>query len=150
MTMTPIVGTELVNPKAGTKTVFTATAESTRGDYVEVLASYPPHSDPPPLHLHPKQEETFFVVSGQFDVVRGDETFSVKEGDEFTVPAGTPHKMWASGDDVGQLRWRTAPALRTGEMFCSLWEVARDADWSPDVLKLLEVIGDHADEFCLC
>jgi mannose-6-phosphate isomerase-like protein (cupin superfamily) len=148
--VTPIVGTELVNPKAGTRTVFTATAESTAGAYVEVVATYPPHSDPPPLHLHPAQEELFTVLAGQLDVVRGEESFAVKAGDEFTVPAGVAHKMWASSDDGAELRWRTTPALRTGEMFCELWEVARDADWSPDVMQLFGVIVNHSDEFCLC
>jgi mannose-6-phosphate isomerase-like protein (cupin superfamily) len=150
MTMTPVVGTELVNPKTGTRTVFTATAEPTGGAYVEVEATYPPHGNRPPLHLHPSQVEDFTVLSGQVDVVRGDETFTVKEGDAFTVPAGTPHQMWSSGDDGAVMRWRTTPALRTGEMFCSLWEAARDADWSPDPLRLLEVLGDHTAEFCLC
>ena len=61
--MTPDVGTELVNPKAGTKTVFTATASSTGGEYVEIEATYPPNSQPPPKHLHPSQTEHFTVCS---------------------------------------------------------------------------------------
>src|SRR4051794_28020903 len=150
MAITPEVGTELVNPKAGTRTVFTATAETTAGAYVEVEATYPAHGSKPPLHLHPSQVEHFTVLSGQLDVVRGDETFTVKEGDEFSVPAGTPHQMWSSGDDGAVTRWRTTPALRTGEMFCELWEVARDGDWSPDPMRMFEVIINHPDEFCLC
>jgi mannose-6-phosphate isomerase-like protein (cupin superfamily) len=148
--VTPEIGTELVNPKAGTRTVFTATAESTDGAYVEIEATYPPHSSKPPLHLHPAQVEDFTVLSGQLDVIRGDESFTVKEGDSFSVPAGTPHQMWASGDDGAVMRWRTTPALRTGEMFCELWAVARDSDWSPDPMALFEVISRHGDEFCLC
>src|SRR3954454_17302201 len=99
MPITPEVGTELVNPEAGTRTVFTATAESTGGAYVEVEATYPAHSAKPPLHLHPSQMEDFAVISGQLDVIRGDESFTVKQGDEFSVPAGTAHQMWCSGDE---------------------------------------------------
>ena len=47
MTMAPEVGTELVNPKAGTRTLFTATAQSTGGAYVEVEATYPAHGQKP-------------------------------------------------------------------------------------------------------
>jgi mannose-6-phosphate isomerase-like protein (cupin superfamily) len=148
--MTPEVGTELVNPKAGTCTRFLATAQSTDGAYVEVEATYPPHSAKPPLHLHPSQDESFTVLSGQLDVVRGDEEFTVKAGDAFDVPRGTPHQMWASGDDGAVLLWRVTPAQRTGEMFCALWEVARDGDWQPDPMKLFEVITTHGEEFQLC
>jgi mannose-6-phosphate isomerase-like protein (cupin superfamily) len=150
MSMTPSIGTELANPKAGTRTVFTATAESTGGAYVEVEATYPPKGSKPPLHLHPSQEELFTVLTGQMDVIRGDESFTVKAGDEFTVPAGTPHQMWPSGDEGAVMRWRTTPALKTGEMFCELWEAARDSDWTPDPMRLFEVISAHPDEFCLC
>ena len=147
--MTPDIGTELINPKAGTKTVFTATAATTDGDYVEIEATYPPNSAPPPLHLHPSQDETFTILAGSLTGVCGDEEFTVSAGDVLQIPRGTPHKMQALGDGA-VLRWRTAPALRTGEMFCALWEVARDNDWEPNPLQLFEVISGFGDEFCLC
>ena len=147
--MTPDVGTELVNPQAGTKTVFTATAASTDGDYVEIEATYPPNSAPPPLHMHPSQDETFTVLSGSLSGVCGDEEFTVKAGDVLEVKRGVPHKMAADGDGA-VFTWRTSPALRTGEMYCAMWEVARDNDWSPNPLQLFEVISGYGDEFCLC
>ena len=148
--MTPHVGSELVNPVAGTRTVFTATAESTGGAYVEIEATYPPHSSPPPLHLHPSQDEDFTVLSGQVTVVRGDETFTATAGEDFRVDRGTPHQLWNHGDDGTVLRWRTTPALQTGEMFCALWEVARENGWSPGPLELFAVIEQYDAEFCLC
>ncbi len=147
--MTPEVGTELVNPKAGTKIVFTATAESTGGEYVEIEATYPPDSSKPPRHLHPSQTEKFTILSGGLTVLRGEDTFEVAEGAAFSVPPGTPHQMWA-GAGGAVFRWRTTPSLRTGEMFCALWEAARDNDWAPGPLQLFEVISEYGDEFCLC
>ena len=147
--MTPEVGTELINPSAGTKTVFTATSTSTDGDYVEIEASYPPNSTPPPLHMHPSQDETFTVLAGSLTGLCGDEEFTISAGDVLEIPRGTPHKMNATGDGA-VFRWRTAPALRTGEMYCAMWEVARDNDWSPNPLQLFEVISGYGDEFCLC
>lgn len=147
--MTPEVGTELVNPKAGTTMVFTATAASTGGDHVEVEATYPPTSSKPPRHLHPSQREDFTVLAGSLTVVRGEETFTVTAGDEFSVEPGTPHQMWAD-DDGATFRWRTSPALRTGEFFCALWEAARDHGWEPGPLDLFAVVTDYAAEFCLC
>jgi mannose-6-phosphate isomerase-like protein (cupin superfamily) len=147
--MQPDVGTELINPKAGTKTVFTATAESTDGEYVEIEMTYPPNNAPPPLHMHPSQDETFTVLAGSMIGVRGEEDFTIAVGDILEVPRSTPHKMNATGDGA-VVRWRTAPAMRTGEMFCALWEVARDNDWEPDPMQLFEVISRFGDEFCLC
>jgi quercetin dioxygenase-like cupin family protein len=146
--MTPEVGTELVNPVAGTKTVFTATADSTGGDHVEVEATYPPNSPKPPAHLHPGQTERFTVLAGSLEVQRGAEEFTAAAGDEFTVEPGVAHRMWA-GDDGAVFRWRTFPALRTGEMNCALWECARDHDWKPTGLQLFEVMTGYADEFLL-
>ena len=147
--VTPDVGTELINPQAGTKTVFTATAASTDGEFVEIEATYPPNSSPPPLHHHPSQDETFTVLAGSLTGVSGDEEFTISVGDVLEIPRGTCHKMQATGDGA-VVRWRTAPALRTGEMFCALWEVARDNDWEPNPLQLFEVISGFGDEFCLC
>jgi quercetin dioxygenase-like cupin family protein len=145
----PAVGLELVNPVAGTRTVFTATAESTGGDYVEIEMTYPPNSSPPPRHLHPSQDEHFTVLDGAMHATVGDDSRQISTGDVLEVPAGTPHQR--SATDAGAvLRWRTTPALRTGEMFCALWEAARDNDWSPDLMQLFEVIQRFDAEFCLC
>jgi quercetin dioxygenase-like cupin family protein len=145
----PEVGLELANPVAGTRTVFVATAEFTNGEYVEIEMTYPPNSPPPPRHLHPSQDEQFTVLSGGMNATVGDVDHVLGVGDELRVTAGTPHLMGA-GADGAVLRWRTSPALRTGEMFCALWEVARDNDWQPDLMQLFEVITQFGDEFCLC
>ena len=147
--MTPEVGLQLVNPKAGTTVEFTATAKSTGGDYVEVIATYPPNSSPPPRHLHPAQDEHFTVVSGSMHGSAGDEPIDAAAGEEFKVLRGTPHLM-NSGAEGAVVRWRTSPALRTDEMFCALWQVAHDNDWAPDGMALFNVITGFADEFCLC
>lgn len=146
--MIPTVGTELVNPKAGTKTVFIATAESTGGAHVEIEATYPPDSSKPPKHLHPTQQERFTILAGSLEVIRGEETFTAAAGDEFVTDPGVAHQMWA-GADGAVFRWRTAPAQRTGELFCALWECARDNDWAPTPLQLFEVVSGFGAEFCL-
>ena len=146
--MTPEVGTELINPAAGTKTVFTATAESTGGDNVEVEATYPPNSRKPARHLHPRQTERFTLLAGSLEVRRGDEQFTAVAGEEFSVEPGVVHQMWA-GDDGAVFRWRTTPALRTGQMYCDLWECARDNDWKPSPQQVFEVMSGYGEEFNL-
>ena len=79
--MTPEVGAELVNPVAGTTTVFRATAASTAGAYVEVEATYPPHSAGPPMHLHPAQAEHFTVQTGRMCALVGGVQHDLGPGD---------------------------------------------------------------------
>ena len=78
-----------------------------------------------------------------------EEELVLEAGDELVLPPGTCHLMRA-GADGAVMRWRTSPAQRTGEMFCALWEVARDNDWSPEPMQLFEVISGYGEEFRLC
>jgi hypothetical protein len=40
--------------------------------------------------------------------------------------------------------------ILSGEMFCALFDVARDNEWKPDLMQMFEVIQQFDDEFCLC
>ena len=48
-------------------------------------------TDGPPIHFHPKQEETFYVVQGELAVYKQDRWITLKAGDILTIPAKTPH-----------------------------------------------------------
>jgi len=98
--------------------------------------------------VHPSQTERFQVLAGSLEVRRGDEAFTAGVCDEFTVEHGVAHEMWA-GADGAVFRWRTSPALRTGELYCTMWECARDADWAPTGLQMFEAVSAFADEFRL-
>jgi mannose-6-phosphate isomerase-like protein (cupin superfamily) len=148
--VTPQVGTELVNPVAGSRTVFRATGASTGGAYVEVEQTYRPHSAKPPLHQHPNQDEHFTVLRGMLHAVVGDVERDVRAGEELEVPRGTPHQMWGASDEPTVLIWRTSPALRTDQMFCDLWSVAAETDFVPDLMRSYEVVLRYAEEFQLC
>ena len=146
--MTPEVGAELVNPVAGTRQVFRATAASTDGAYVELANTHA--AARPPLHLHPNQDEHFTVVSGVLHAVVDGVECDLKPGDVLEVPRGTSHQMWGDADEPTQTIWRTTPALRTDQFFCDLWQVAADNGFEPDVMKAYEVTLRYPEEFCLC
>jgi mannose-6-phosphate isomerase-like protein (cupin superfamily) len=148
--MTPAVGEELINPVAGTRTVFTATASSTNGAYVEVEATYPPHSGHPPMHRHPQQQERFVIVKGLLHAVVDEVAFDLGPGEVLEVPVGADHQMWGNADTPTVVVWRTSPALRTDQMYCDLWQAAADAAFRPTIESLAHVILRYPDEFCLC
>ncbi|OGP78202.1 MAG: hypothetical protein A2V86_18060 [Deltaproteobacteria bacterium RBG_16_49_23] len=51
-----------------------------------------PASQPDPPHSHP-HEQISYVVSGEINVVLGDEVTHLSPGDIFTVPANLPHSI---------------------------------------------------------
>ncbi len=102
-------------------TVLSSTPEA-----LEVEAVYGPAGKPPPMHLHPSQDEHFEVLEGELRVVVGDEDRTLASGDTIDIPRDTAHKMWNPGDVPARVTWRTSPAGRTEEWFASIDALHRD------------------------
>lgn len=45
----------------------------------------------PPLHIHPYQDEWFYVVEGGYLFQVGDEQYQMKQGDTIFLPRNVPH-----------------------------------------------------------
>lgn len=45
----------------------------------------------PPLHIHPYQDEWFYVLEGEYLFQVGDEKFGLKSGDTIFLPRQVPH-----------------------------------------------------------
>ena len=45
----------------------------------------------PPLHIHPEQDEWFFILEGEYHFKVGDEEFDMKAGDTIFLPRNVPH-----------------------------------------------------------
>lgn len=83
---------------------FKLTARETAGGLFIVENSFKEKGGPP-RHLHPDQDEWFYIVEGEFRFEIGDEgsteSFTLKPGDSIVGPRGVPH-VWAfAGDAVG-------------------------------------------------
>jgi hypothetical protein len=84
----------------------------------------------PPEHFHPKQEERFEVLEGEINVLLDGEHRVIRPGDTLTVPAGTPHQMWA--DEPSRQRWETKPARNTERFFETMWGLQQDGKLGGD------------------
>jgi quercetin dioxygenase-like cupin family protein len=51
-----------------------------------------------PRHTHTREDETYHVVSGELEVIVGEEVFVLKEGDALMAPRGIPHQLRNSGN----------------------------------------------------
>ena len=84
-------------------------------------SSYEPGGAPAPPHFHPAQEERFTVIAGAVHCEIDGEARTLREGDELTIPAGTPHVFGGHPDEAGTVRWEVRPPLRTREFFEGLF-----------------------------
>ncbi len=132
-------GDKLYSPVLGDWLVFGQTAEDTSGELMSGELVVPP-SVGNPLHVHPLQEEHFEVLSGTFGVQIGDKRRSLGEGEEATVPPGTPHR-WFNEDDQQEVRVSVElrPALNSETFFETAYGLARngktDENGVPNLLQ---------------
>jgi quercetin dioxygenase-like cupin family protein len=88
-------------------------------DELVMQATYSGEAAMPPAHLHPSQAEHFEIIEGSMRAIVGGEERIYGQGENFDVPAGTPHQMAA--DEPTRMRWEIRPALRTAEFFERLY-----------------------------
>lgn len=50
-----------------------------------------------PRHTHTREDETYYVTSGELEVIVGDETFVLYAGDTLMAPRDIPHQLRNSG-----------------------------------------------------
>ena len=64
----------------------------------------------PPRHVHPSQDEWFYVIQGKYVIEVGDSRFELGPGDSVLAPRGVPH-VWAHiGENTGRMLVEFQPA----------------------------------------
>jgi uncharacterized RmlC-like cupin family protein len=53
-----------------------------------------------PRHTHTREDETYYVTSGELEVKVGDEIFVLKPGDTLLAPRNIPHELRNSGNTI--------------------------------------------------
>jgi len=51
-----------------------------------------------PRHMHTREDESYFVLTGALEVIVGDETFVLKAGDTLLAPRGISHQLRNPGN----------------------------------------------------
>jgi mannose-6-phosphate isomerase-like protein (cupin superfamily) len=112
------VGQTLVNPVSGERITFRTTSTESNGELVAIDLELPPGGRVPGrLHLHPRQEERFDVVSGTMKFRIKREQVLAGAGDAVTVPPGVPHDFANDGDESALVRVEIRPALKMEQLF---------------------------------
>lgn len=74
----------------GQVSLIRARGEHTGGQF-SVLETRTPKGGGPPRHLHEREDESFYVLEGEFEITIGDESTTAKPGTFVFAPRGVPH-----------------------------------------------------------
>lgn len=70
----------------------------------------------PPLHVHLKQDEVFYIVEGEYLFQVGDEQHNLKAGDTIFLPRNVPH-TFAQLSEQGKMFFLFQPAGKMEDFF---------------------------------
>jgi quercetin dioxygenase-like cupin family protein len=71
----------------------------------------------PPLHVHPHQDETFYVLEGEFIAEVGGKRFNLHAGDTVCAPRNIPHVWACVGNGTGKMIIVFTPAGKMEPFF---------------------------------
>jgi quercetin dioxygenase-like cupin family protein len=86
-----------------------ATRENTGGALALIEASVPAGSGPPP-HVHANEDEAYYVLDGELEVLDKDRTFVASTGSFVFIPRGTLHRFHNVGHGHARLLFMFTPA----------------------------------------
>jgi mannose-6-phosphate isomerase-like protein (cupin superfamily) len=141
------------NPVTGERLRFLQRREDTDGELLQMELWATPKLMGPIEHLHPNQEETFRIQSGELVIKIDGRTRRLGPGDEATVPRETAHTHWVESDEPVCAIVEFRPALRTEEGFETLFSLGRDGRLNkkglPSILQLAAMHGEYSNHMYL-
>jgi quercetin dioxygenase-like cupin family protein len=81
---------------------FKAVSEDTSGAYMLFEGSVPPQSGPPP-HIHHWEDEAYYILEGEFEILDNDHTFTASAGSFVYIPRGTLHRFKNVGETTARM-----------------------------------------------
>lgn len=131
------------NVLGGDEITIKADAEDTDGAFTVIETITPPGAGPPP-HMHQREDESFYIVEGEFEFHIGKDTAKVKAGSFVMSPRNIPHSFRNVGADPGKLLIVCQPAgfEKFVEEFATI-----PPDQPPDLAKMASIGRKYGIEF---
>ncbi len=104
---------EFIRSPVGGDLRFIVRAEQSKGTLLALQTTAPP-GEGPPLHTHTREEETIYVVSGEFRWQVGEEVSAAPPGSFAFIPRGAAHTWQNIGDEHGTILVTFMPAGMEG------------------------------------
>ena len=87
-----------------------------------------------PLHVHSREDETFYVITGEVEALVGNEREVLHAGDCIFLPRGIPHRLLNTGAGPAQLLLLIHPP-GLERFFDEVDQLASSGPTSPEVLR---------------
>jgi len=121
---------ERIRSPLGGDITFIVRGEQSGGALAAMVALAPP-GDGPPLHIHTREDETVYVLEGEFRWRLGEEPIASGPGSFVFIPRGLAHTWQCLGDRPGRMLITFAPAGMEG-FFESLSSLT---DFDPEAFR---------------
>ncbi|HEV2092507.1 MAG TPA: cupin domain-containing protein [Rubrobacter sp.] len=109
---------------------YKVTAEQTGGAYSLFEDTVPPRYGTP-THIHHREDESFYIVEGEFEFSRDGETIRAGAGSLVYVPRGSLHAFKNVGEGRGRLLMSQTPGGLHERFFEEVGEEAIDRTTPP-------------------
>jgi quercetin dioxygenase-like cupin family protein len=100
---------ETIQGPVGGPATFKARAETTNGTFTALENVIPPMQGPP-LHIHVREDEMYYVLDGDVRFKADDRMFEAPTGSFVFIPRGTAHCFQNVGDGPARLLVMFTPA----------------------------------------
>lgn len=91
-----------------------------------------------PLHVHPLQDEIFYVLDGAYYFQVGEDKFHLGTGDSIFLPRNVPH-AWTQVSEKGKMTVTFQPAGKLEDFFVTMQAL----DHEPTKQELAKIFSDH-------
>jgi len=91
-----------------------------------------------PLHVHPDQDEVFYVLEGDYYFQVGDEKFRLTVGESIFLPRKVPH-AWTQVSAKGKMMVTLQPAGKLEDFFLTM----RDLNHEPSAKELAGIFSKN-------
>jgi quercetin dioxygenase-like cupin family protein len=105
-----------------------------------------------PRHTHTREDEAYFVLSGELESIVGDETFTLKAGETLIAPRNIPHQLRNSANVANHYLIMFSPSgfegfLRATSVPAPDGAVAPTEPPAVAVRNVFELAGDYGIQF---
>jgi len=120
--------------------IYKATAAETGGSFSLWEAVFPPGKGAPP-HIHTREDEAFYVLSGELIIESEDERHRLAPGSFFFGARNRRHSVRNIGDEPSRVLVLSAPGCSLDQMFAEL--DAATAAGVPEFGELVAIAGKY-------
>lgn len=92
----------------------------------------------PPLHVHPRQDEIFFIVQGEYLFQVGEDKHNLKAGDTIFLPRTVPH-AFAQLTETGKMFFLFQPSGKMEDFFRTIGNLTSE----PTPAQGVKIFEDH-------